>query len=281
MHHATFQSLATELDQLRHFRAEEEYWLARDLMVFFQCLNWDEFFDKVKMARDHCRKLGYPLDAHFEKAFHTGPATEDLPLREPDMIMTAYGGFLLAKQLDPTEVLVRFALNYFPALDRSWQALAMRMDNWERLMARELLRHAEKRFSGTIFKHFPDGESIGTLKSAGDQALFGHSTRSIKRRLRIPASHPLADFLPSVVLRAKHYSEEKTIKVLEAHPKMSEDELADFYHKYNLEARNTLLKQYIKPELLPAAEDIHHVERAFRRDLERSAAQELPYIDEA
>jgi DNA-damage-inducible protein D len=149
------------------------------------------------------------------------------------------------------------------------------MDEWERLTAREQLRHEERQFSGIIFKYFHDGEGMGIFKSGGDRALFGYSTREMKQRLDIASSQPLFDFLPAVTLRAKLFAEEKTVKALQANPRRTEDELAELYRQANLEARQILLKEWIVPEFLPVLDDIDVVETRFRKDLDRVKALSL------
>jgi DNA-damage-inducible protein D len=244
-------------------------------LSFFRLEDWNAFEDQISDARAVCEKRGQEPDAHFESTSRTGSAVQDLPVMEPDVMLSAYAGFLVAKQLDSHLVPVRFCLNYFPASDRSWQALSLRMDEWERLTAREQLRHEERQFSGIAFGYFRDGEGMGLFKSAGDQALFGYSTRDMKERLGIPQSQPLFDFLPAVTLRAKLFAEEKTLQALQSNPRRTEDELVQLYRDANLEARQVLLKEWIRPEFLPVLDDIDLVETRFRKELQAVAKRHL------
>lgn len=269
MHLAVFQSLTVDLNSLRNVRGESEYWYARDLMHFFRLDNWAEFEKILDDAREFCEKKSKDSEAHFDPESRPGQVTADLPLMEADMRLSAYGGFLLAKQLEVHQIPVRFCLNYFPAPERTWQALALRMDEWERLTAREQLRQEERRFSSIVFKYFRDGEGMGIFKSQGDRALFGYSTREMKDRLGISSSQPLFDFLPAVTLRGKLFAEEKTVQALRDNPRRSEDQLAHLYREANREARLVLLKEWIYPEFLPALDDIDVVETRFRKDLNR------------
>jgi DNA-damage-inducible protein D len=276
MHHAVFQSLTVELNSLRHLEGEHEYWHARDLMDYYRFPDWRSFEAHLAYAQSVCSRHGQAVESHFRSVTRPGPDLMDTPEPEPDMLLTAYAGFLLAKQLDPAVTPVRFALNYFPAFDRTWQALALRMYEWERLTAREKLRREERRFSGIVFQYLNDGEGMGLLKSSGDEALFGYSTREMKSRLRIPRSQPLTDFLPAATLRAKLFAEEQTVKALKSNPRRTEEELVDLYREKNLKARQIMLEEWIYPEFLPVLDDIDHVETRFRKDLQRVARLELP-----
>jgi len=49
------------------------------------------------------------------------------------------------------------------------------------------------------------------LRSKGDQALFGCNTQSMKARWKVPAKRSLADFAPTIILKAKDFATEITI----------------------------------------------------------------------
>lgn len=65
--------------------------------------------------------------------------------------------------------------------------------------------------SPIIFEQ-PDGnESFAIIRSKGDQALFGKSTRAMKAQWKIPDARPLADFAPTIILKARDFAAEITI----------------------------------------------------------------------
>ncbi len=49
------------------------------------------------------------------------------------------------------------------------------------------------------------------IRSKGDQALFGYTTGQMKIRLDITKNKPLADFLPTITIKAKDFATEITI----------------------------------------------------------------------
>jgi DNA-damage-inducible protein D len=168
-------------------------------------------------------------------------------------------------------------LNYFPAAQRDWHFLSVRLAAWERLHARVALRQIEKEFAHAIRNLMYDEEGYGQLKSAGDKVLFGGlSTKAMRERLGLDADHTLSDFLPAVTLRARIEADLHTIHALEENPRRTEEEVAELHRNSNQTARNALLEIWVKPEFLPAEENIHHVETRFRQDLERVIALGLP-----
>ena len=85
--------------------------------------------------------------------------------------------------------------------------------------------------------------------SFADHALFGQSTQAMKSQWQVPDSRPLADFAPTIILKAKGFAAEITIFDAREHV------------TNNAAVRNTLLERGIRPESLPPGEDVKKVER--------------------
>ena len=72
----------------------------------------------------------------------------------------------------------------------------------------------------------------------------------------MPDNRPLADFAPTIILKAKDFATEITIFNARQHQMTSEGAISS-EHVTNHEAvRKTLLERGIRPESLPAAEDV-------------------------
>lgn len=102
---------------------------------------------------------------------------------------------------------------------------------------------------------------------SGDQALFGGvTTRQMKDRLGVPDARPLADFLPTVTIKAKDFANEITIHNTTERDLRSESEIAAEHVESNTEVRRALERRGIRPESLPASEDVKKVERRLRSE---------------
>ena len=142
----------------------------------------------------------------------------------------------------------------------------------ERLNARKKLTMSEKELSGLIYERLGQDKSFAMIRSKGDQALFGGvSTQQMKERLGVPASRALADFLPTITIKAKDFANEITNFNVRKDDLQSESSIASEHIKNNSGVRDLLKQRGIVPEKLPAAEDIKKVER--RVD---SEAKKLP-----
>lgn len=110
------------------------------------------------------------------------------------------------------------------------------------------------------------------ILTKGDQALFGgFSTNDMKKKLGVPASKPLADFLPTLTIKAKDFANELTShnvieKDLNTNAKISNEHVEN-----NKAVRNILLQRGVKPESLPPAEDIKKLERRLESDEKKVA----------
>jgi hypothetical protein len=87
------------------------------------------------------------------------------------------------------------------------------------------------------------------------------TTESMKAHWKVPAKRPLADFAPTIVLKAKDFATEITIHNARQHKMGSEQQVSNEHITNNKAVRKTLLERGIRPESLPPEEDIKKVER--------------------
>lgn len=83
----------------------------------------------------------------------------------------------------------------------------------------------------------------------------------MKKKLGVPENRPLADFLPTITITAKQLATEITNFNVKQHNLKGEGRITDEHVKNNTDVRGLLGKSRIKPEQLPAEEDIKKLER--------------------
>jgi DNA-damage-inducible protein D len=83
----------------------------------------------------------------------------------------------------------------------------------------------------------------------------------MKKKLGVPDNRPLADFLPTITITAKQLAAEITNFNVKQNDLKGEGRITDEHVKNNKDVRNLLGKSGIKPEQLPAEEDIKKLER--------------------
>ena len=121
---------------------------------------------------------------------------------------------------------------------------------------------SEKQLSSTLYQHGVDDKGFAEVRSRGDNALFGgNNTAQMKARLGIKGSRALADFLPTVTLKAKEFAAAITDFNVRKSNLQGTKKIGDEHVKNNLDVRGVLAKSNIKPENLPPEEDIQKLER--------------------
>jgi DNA-damage-inducible protein D len=159
-------------------------------------------------------------------------------------------------------------MTYFAVQTRKQEVIEQRLQEWERLQAREKLSISEKNLSGILFERGLDHMGFARIKSKGDSALFGGlNTQDMKNRLGVSDSRPLADFLPAVTIKAKDLANEITSLNVKKNPSIKgEQPLTDEHVKNNRNMRDMLAKSGISPEALPAEEDIKKVKSKIKTE---------------
>ena len=239
-----------------------EYWMARDIQRLLDYTQWRNFQQVVDKAKTACFKAGQTVSDHFADVSKTIPMPKGASKEVPDLMLTRYACYLIAQNGDPRKEQIAFAQSYFAIQTRKQELLEERIALVERLRAREKLADTESELSGIVYERGVDGQGFARLRSRGDQALFGgNTTLEMKKKLGIPEKRPLADFLPTITIKAKDLAAEITSFNTKKNDLRGESSITNEHIKNNKDVRELLGKSGIKPELLPPEEDIKKLER--------------------
>ncbi len=239
-----------------------EYWCARDLQMLLGYAKWENFAKVVDKAIVACQNSGYDPKDHFADIRKMVDLGSGAKREIQDIALTRYACYLIAQNGDPAKEPIAFAQTYFALQTRKQEIIEKRLAEAERLSARRKLTQSEKELSGIIFDRLRDNESFGRIRSKGDTALFGgRTTQDMKDRLHVPKSRALADFLPTITIKAKDFANEITNFNIKQNDLRAEFKITEEHSRNNREVRKLLVDRGIVPESLPAAEDVKKVQR--------------------
>lgn len=238
-----------------------EYWLARDLQHLLGYGKWDNFVSVISKAKTASEISGHAIADHFAdvgKMVGLGSGSQ----REIDDIMlTRYACYLIAQNGDSRKQEIAFAQTYFAMQTRKAELIEQRLLEAERVVARQKLSATEKELSSVIFEQTGGNQNFALIRSKGDTALFGKNTSAMKAQWQVPDNRPLADFAPTIILKAKDFATEITIHNARTQQMTLEQQISNEHVTNNQAVRQTLINRGIRPEQLPPAEDVKKVER--------------------
>lgn len=256
-----------------------EYWLARDLQILLEYEEWRNFSKVIDKAKTACQNAGQNPDDHFVDVNKTIPMPKGATKDVDDFMLTRYACYLIAQNGDPRKDSIAFAQSYFAIQTRKQEILEERIALVERLSARQKLVATETELSKNIYERGVDEHGFGRIRSKGDHALFGGlNTIQIKKKFGIPENRPLADFLPTITIKAKDLATEITNFNVKKNELYGESAITGEHIKNNQDVRGVLAKSGIRPEELPPEEDLKKLERRVKSDEKKlgKAAGKLP-----
>ena len=260
-------SLHRDFEEAVHVEGDVEYWLARELQRLLGYAQWRNFERVVEEARIACRQAGESVDDHFADVSKMVGLGSDATRAIGDIALTRYACYLIAQNGDPRKPEIAFAMNYFAVQTRKQELVEKRIAEFERVQARGKLSLSQKALSTVLFERGIDAAGFSRILSRGDRALFGGlDTQDMKEKLGVPEHRPLADFLPTITIKAKDFANEVTHMQVKQQDLREEPAIASEHVRNNEDVRKILTDRDIRPEALPPGEDVRRVERRLKAE---------------
>lgn len=264
----TITSLTKNFESFRHEENWVEFWYARELQKLLWYDKWENFNQVIEKAKIACYKSKQSIEDHFADVRKMVSLGSEAKRGVEDYKLSRYSCYLIAQNWDPRKEVIAFAMSYFAFQTRKQELLEKRIEEIERIVDRDKLTSTEKEFSRLIYEAWVDKFGFARIRNSWDTAFFWwNTTKSMKKILKIPSSRAIADFLPSITIKAKDFATEITNFNIKKNSLNKESKITNEHVKNNKNVRNLLLKEKIVPEKLPKEEDIQKIKRKlFKQD---------------
>jgi len=244
-----------------------ECWSARELQELLGYSQWKNFQNVVEKAKKACLNADVDVSDHFADIGKMINLAKGAQREVEDVALTRYACYLIAQNGDPSKSEIAFAQTYFAFQTRKQELIEQRLLETERVSAREKLSKSEKKLSGIIYERGVDEKGFAIIRSKGDEALFGgYNTSEMKTKLSVPGKRPLADFLPTLTIKAKDFATELTSHNVSEKDLHGEKNIEIEHVDNNAAVRKILIQRGVKPENLPVEQDVQKVKRRLESD---------------
>ena len=203
---------------------------------------------------------------HFAEVGEMVPIGSGAARKFKNYHLTRYACYLTAQNGDARKPAIAFAQNYFAVQTRRAELVEQRLLDYERVQARTELAETEKLLSGVLYERGVDSKGFAIIRSKGDKALFRLDTALLKRKLGAPDSRLLADFLPTISIKAKDFAAEMASINVQQKDLYGQSSIEKEHIENNTAVRNMMVSRGIYPEQLSAGEDLKKVERRLKSE---------------
>jgi len=246
-----------------------EFWFARDLQKLLWYTEWRNFLNIISKAKISLETSNEEVKNHFVDINKMVDLWSWSQREIDDIMLTRKACYLIAMNWDTSKEEIAFAQAYFVLQVRKSEIIEQKISEYERIQARHKLSETEKELSQIIYEQTWDDKNFWIIRSKWDQALFGKTTAEMKKKWWIIETKPLADFMPTILLKAKDFATEITIYNAKNKKMKTEQEISNEHVINNKSVRKTLIERWIEPENILPEEDLKKVERRLNTDTKK------------
>ena len=243
-----------------------EYWSARDLQPLLGYSQWRRFENAVQKAKMSCQQSGNEPDYHFAGAGKPIKGGKGAVQEVQDYHLSRFACYLIAQNGDPRKPEIAHAQKYFAIQTRRQELSDVLTADRERLEIRKQAAEEFKALSGAARQAGVQDRMFGIFHDAGYKGMYGGLGRdAIKTRKKIPAKENLMDRMETTELAANQFRMTQTRDKLAREHMNDQQQAIRTHEEVGKEVRKAIERiGGTRPEDIPAAEHIKHVEKRIK-----------------
>ena len=273
---------------IKHIRGDGgEYWLARELSVELDYIQWRNFAKVLDKARLACRNSGLDVEEHFAEVSKTIKMPKTAEKQVADYELSRYACYLIVQNGDPRKEVIALGQTYF-ALQTRRQEVADYFNQLDEDNKRLVIRGNVRQWNQMLAEAahgagLITNEEYAVFQNAGYKGLYGGlDVERIHELKGLDEKEKILDFMGSEELAANLFritQTESKLKREEVHGAAAANAT---HYKVGSKVRQTIKDLGgTMPEDLPTPEkSIEQVEREQIAELKKKAKTGRLMLDE-
>lgn len=250
----------------------EEYWLARELQLVLEYVQWRRFSDAIERAKLACKNSGFAVEDHFADVGKMVDIGSGAERQIDDVMLSRYACYLIVMNGDPRKEVIAIGQSYFAVKTRQQELI----DNYEQMsedqkrlaIRNEMIAHNKSLAEAAQMAGIADQREYAIFQNKGYQGLYGGlGAKEIHARKGLKKSQKILDHMGSTELAANLFRATQTDDKLRRENIQGKQAAYDTHYEVGKKVRQTIKELGgTMPEDLPTPEkSVKQIEREVER----------------
>ncbi|MFA6601295.1 MAG: DNA damage-inducible protein D [Candidatus Paceibacterota bacterium] len=161
-----------------------EYWTARELLIVLNYVEWRNFEEVIKKAKQACAKSNQFIGDHFVEVNKMTQIGHGTVRKLDDYKLDRFACYLIAQNGDPDKPAIALAQTYFAVQTRKQEIFDGLSSAEKRIMKRKEVSDKNKMLFSTA--RLAGVSNFGQFNDAGYKGLYTMSLKDIENKKNIP-----------------------------------------------------------------------------------------------
>ena len=243
-------------ESIKHIdKHNNEYWLARELMITLEYKRWDKFLNSINLSKIACERSNYIVLDHFSQVGKMIKIAKGAKRKIDDYKLSRYACYLIAQNADSRKKIVALAQTYFAVQTRRQELLEEEYKELSEDEKRLYIRSLTKKGNYSLNETAKNAgvKNFDRFHNYGYRGLYnGETANDIAKRKGLRYREDILDNMGSDELAANLFRISQTDQKLKNDSIKGEMEANKTHYKVGKNIRDVIIKNgSTVPEKLP------------------------------